>query len=138
MMPLHSNTYARVAHLVDDQEDTACLLLREDFASCGSDEAVGTALNRLVTDGRLAQLRDDAYAFVEWSDLFNKVILRCSLQDLAREYAVRRGAEIRLSSAQAEYNAGSTQVPNGCYVGVSQPIEGRLQFRQRTVEYECV
>ncbi len=137
-MSLPSDTYKRLAQLVDDQEDTAPLLLREDFVSCGPAPAVASALTQLVADNRLAQLRDDAFAYVERSKRSNKLILRRTLQDLAREYARRRGVEIRLSSAQAEYNAGSTQVPNGCYIGVSQAIEGRLQYGQRTVEYECV
>ncbi len=133
-----SHTHQRVAQLIDDQEAEAPLLLRCDFDDCGPDAEVTAALEELVATGRLAQLREDAYAYIEYSERFQKVILRRTLQDLGRQYALRHGAEIRLSSAQAEYNAGSHQVPNGRWIGVDRAIEGRLQFRGRTVEYECV
>ena len=45
---------------------------------------------------------------------------------------------MRPATAMMAYNASSSQVPNGRYVGVDRPIEGKLQFRKRTVMYEYV
>ena len=133
------STYEAVQQLVDSQEHDRCLLLREDFVNCGPSNEVEDALQQLVAENRLAQLREDAFAYPQVSQLDKqKLILQYSLQELAVEYAKRKGAVVKASSAQREYTEGSTQVPNGRWVGVDRPIEGEMRFRKRTVRFEHV
>ncbi len=131
--------YTRALKLVEDQQDEMCLLLREDFDSCGPEQDVDAAIEKLIDLGKLAKLREDAYAFLETSSISGKPVLRCGLQALAIEYAERKGANIQNTVAQTLYASGaSKQVPNSRFVGVDRPIEGSLTFRQRSVSYECV
>ena len=81
-------TRRRVAQLVDIEEAESCLLLRSDFEACGPSQEVTSALDELVASGRLAQLRADAYAYVECFAISEKLLLRWTLQDLGREYAL--------------------------------------------------
>ena len=131
-------TYEAVRQLVDSQEGISSLLLRDDFAVCGPREEVDKALARLVAEERMVALRDDAFAFTELSTFSGKRILRCTLQSLAEEYAVRRGASICMTSAQREYYEGSTQVPNGRWIGVDRKIGGELRFLKQAVQFELV
>lgn len=139
MMPKSTGTYERVAQLVDEQELVSCLLLREDFAACGPEAEVEAALDRLVANDRLARLREDAYAFTEISPYTGQLTLRCTIQNLAEEYAMRQGADICLTEAQADYASGrSKQIPNGAWVGVTRPVLGTLRYGRQEVGFECV
>jgi hypothetical protein len=131
--------YIAALELVDAQREEVCLLLREDFNLCGPKQDVDAAIEELIDLGKLAKLREDAYAFLETSSISGKPVLRCGLQALAIEYAERKGANIQNTLAQELYASGaSKQVPNSRFVGVDRPIEGSLTFRQRSVSYECV
>ena len=139
MRPPNLSTYERVAQLVDEQEFASCLLLRDELSSCGPQDEVDAALERLVADNRLARLREDAYAFTEVSPYTGQMTLRCTIESLAQEYAIRRGARIWLTEAQADYASGrSKQVPNGAWIGVTQPVEGTLRYGRQEVGFEYV
>ena len=138
-MKSESSTYDRLAQFLTGIEDPSCILLREDFDACGPPSEVDAALERLVAEEKLARLRDDAYGLTRISRYTGGLALRGIMEDLAGQYAIRRGAELRLTEAQADYASGrSKQIPNGYWVGVDRPIPGGLNFRKRAVRYVCV
>lgn len=114
------------------------VVLKRDVTSLGNPSAVNRALDRLIEEGCLTRLADGVYARVRTSSLTGGLILERPLIDLAKEFAKKSGATIKLTQAEKDYLDGSTQVPMGNVVAVDRRISKVLSYCGGEVSFEHV
>ena len=121
----------RIAHMKTD------VFLREDFADLASYTQVSRVIKRLTDEGVLYRLGYGVYARAHFNPVAGRVLPKGGVSTV--KAAVRRlGVQTSPGQALQEYNAGSTQVPNGRTIRVDRRITRKLGYEDFQLRYERV